>query len=487
MSKIVRSIKNVANGYLSTQILVRKATSNDASGPTTYDMEEISAATHNSQGEFLEIMDMLDRRLNDKGKNWRHVAKSLTVLEYLVRFGSDKCVLWAKDNLYIVTTLTEFVHFDEANVDQGKLIRVKAKELVALLKNSERLARERQQARSGAANSRRERPQQRNSDPYDADLQRALEMSMATALDEQHRRTTDDDDSDLQAALKLSLEEEELRKLRQNQPQGRLQTYNNEENLLDLDGPAQPLLLQQQYYQQMQFAQPTQFFQPQQTYYQVDMFGNPIQQTAGFYYQNPVYGQYGQPQPQTQNLQPQVPQYTGFAPAQTQQPQELKPLKTGSNNPFALPSDSSRQSALQDPSLNTLANSQPAFYTQPTVQQQPQQQQQAQRPQSQQTSRFDDKHELNNLLASGTGLDTFGNTGASRIPHQHTRNGTFINSSGTGYNDVQPELRVSSNATGNPFLNTGMGNGSTSQNRIVAAPTGFGFGNSKEDPSLIDI
>lgn len=25
--------------------------------------------------DFIEIMDMLDRRLNDKGKNWRHVFK----------------------------------------------------------------------------------------------------------------------------------------------------------------------------------------------------------------------------------------------------------------------------------------------------------------------------------------------------------------------------------------------------------------------------
>ncbi|KAM9926556.1 hypothetical protein OXX80_010548, partial [Metschnikowia pulcherrima] len=160
MSKIVRSIKNVANGYSSTQVLVRNATSNDASGPTTYDMEMIAAATYNTQTEFLEIMDMLDRRLNDKGRNWRHVAKSLTVLDYLVRFGAEKCVLWSKDNLYIIKTLREFVHFDEAGTDQGALIRVKAKELVALLRDDERLATERQLARSRRSErSQRPRPE----------------------------------------------------------------------------------------------------------------------------------------------------------------------------------------------------------------------------------------------------------------------------------------------------------------------------------------
>lgn len=27
------------------------------------------------RGDFVEIMEMLDKRLNDKGKNWRHVFK----------------------------------------------------------------------------------------------------------------------------------------------------------------------------------------------------------------------------------------------------------------------------------------------------------------------------------------------------------------------------------------------------------------------------
>lgn len=473
MSKIVRSIKNVANGYSSTQILVRKATSNDPSGPTTYDMEEVAAATYNTQTEFLEIMDMLDRRLNDKGKNWRHVAKSLTVLDYLVRFGSDKCVMWSKDNLYIIKTLREFVHFDEANNDQGALIRVKARELVSLLRDDERLTRERQMAKNKSLRPRRERSE-RPSDPYDADLQRALELSRETADRERSVAPSDETDADLQAALKLSLEEEEMRKLR-GQPQ-----VSANDNLLDLDEPVQ--------------YQPT-YFQPQQTfvqpqYYQVDMFGNPVQQTAGFYAN---YGQFGQPQ----QYQTQIPQYTGFT-------EELKPLKTGSNNPFAL-QDSTQQ---------------PAFFTQPQPQSQPQFQQVSQQPQQaqqyqqqaqqyqQQTqqpalpqtqqqqpqtlalgqSKYNDSHELNTLLATGTGVDTFGNTGATRIPHQHTKTGTFINSSGTGIRNPINDIRLSSNATGNPFLNTGIGNtANATHSRIDAAPTGFGFGNSKDEPSLIDI
>lgn len=503
MSKIVRSIKNKANGYLSAQVLVRNATSNDPSGPTTYEMEEIAAATYNNQTEFLEIMDMLDRRLNDKGKNWRHVAKSLTVLDYLVRFGSTKCVLWSKDNLYIIKTLREFVHFDDTSNDQGAIIRVKAKELVSLLRDDERLTRERQNAK---ANGRRREDERRrperpiNEDPYDSDLQRALELSRETAEEERDRnaRNTESEDPELQAALKLSLEEEEMRKNKNQQ----------NVNLLDL-GDNYGFQQQQQpqyYYQTGQFQpQYNQQFsympqpQQQQQQQQFDMFGNPIQASAtGFFPQ--------QQQPQY-SPQPQIPQFTGFAnPSAANNTEELKPLKTGSNNPFALQDSLSQQQSepqqqqQQQQSLNQMAQNQPSFFTQPQSQAPPQQQPTQLKQQPTSSSRYNDSHELNNLLASGTGVDTFGNTGATRIPHQHTKTGTFINSSGTGYKQAQNDMRLSSNATGNPFLNTGIGatgqngpqmlnhNGQQAPRRIDPAPTGFGFGNSKEgEPSLIDI
>lgn len=47
-------------------------------------------------------MEMLDKRLNDKGKNWRHVFKALTVLDYCLHAGSENVVVYFKDNIYIV-------------------------------------------------------------------------------------------------------------------------------------------------------------------------------------------------------------------------------------------------------------------------------------------------------------------------------------------------------------------------------------------------
>ena len=492
MSKIVRSLKNVANGYTSTQVLVRNATSNDPTGPTTFEMEDIAAATFTSQTDFLEIMDMIDRRLNDKGKNWRHVVKSLTVLDYLVRYGLDKCVLWSKDNLYIIKTLREFVHFDDLSEDQGALIRVKAKELVALLQDDERLARERKNVHSRPSQlfSRPMLPRRR-SEPYDLELQRALELSRETAEQEKTRQQraldAEANDPDLQAALKLSLEEEELRKVRN----------QRDDNLLDLTDHAQPQLqfqpqyvaqYQQPYLQQVPGVDLAYIYQMQAQQAAVqpeyDMFGNLVQPAGVF----ANHGQFGLPQMQ-QYQQPNIPQYTGFVngPAVNAVPaEELKPLKTGSNNPFALQTANSVLASQQPQKqlLNTLvpsqANARLQFYTQPS------EQPQITQPQGPQKSRFNDSHELNNILATGPDIDTYGNTGATRIPHQYTARGSFVPSGGVdGINNA--ELKVSSNATGNPFLNTGIAAAAPKAPHMNAAPTGYGFGNSKDEPSLIDI
>ena len=78
-------------------------------------------------------MDMLDKRLNDKGKNWRHVLKALKVLDYCLHEGSELVVTWAKQNIYIIKTLREFQYSDEDGRDVGQNgkqqqgVRVKAR------------------------------------------------------------------------------------------------------------------------------------------------------------------------------------------------------------------------------------------------------------------------------------------------------------------------------------------------------------------------
>lgn len=73
-----------------------------------------------SPNDFYEIVDMLDKRLNDKGKNWRHVLKSLKVLDYCLHEGSELVVTWARKNVYIIKTLREFQYIDDEGRDVGQ-------------------------------------------------------------------------------------------------------------------------------------------------------------------------------------------------------------------------------------------------------------------------------------------------------------------------------------------------------------------------------
>lgn len=70
---------------------------------------------------------MLDKRLNDKGKNWRHVLKSLKVLDYCLHEGSELVVTWARKNIYIIKTLREFIYLDEEGRDVGASSKSTAK------------------------------------------------------------------------------------------------------------------------------------------------------------------------------------------------------------------------------------------------------------------------------------------------------------------------------------------------------------------------
>jgi epsin len=110
--------KNFAKGYSDIQIRVREATSNDPNTPPLNLLQAISNATH-SQREFMDIFYILGKRLNDSGKNWRHVFKALVVLDYLLRHGSDAVVEYSKVNIHVIKTLKEFQYIDEEGRDQG--------------------------------------------------------------------------------------------------------------------------------------------------------------------------------------------------------------------------------------------------------------------------------------------------------------------------------------------------------------------------------
>ncbi|XP_004205710.1 epsin-2 [Hydra vulgaris] len=140
-----RQVKNVVRNFSDIEVKVRESTSNDPWGPSSSLTSEIADATYNVQA-FSEIMVMLWKRINDHGKNWRHVYKSLVVLDYIVKTGSERVAQQCRENIFAIKTLKDFQFIDKDGKDQGINVREKSKALVALLKDDERLKAERERA-----------------------------------------------------------------------------------------------------------------------------------------------------------------------------------------------------------------------------------------------------------------------------------------------------------------------------------------------------
>ncbi|XP_067279462.1 epsin-3 isoform X3 [Pseudorasbora parva] len=144
-SSLRRQMKNIVNNYTDAEIKVREATSNDPWGPPTSLLMEIADLTFNVVA-FTEVMGIIWKRLNDHGKNWRHVYKALNLLDYLIKSGSDRVAQQCKENIYAIQTLRDFQYIDRDGQDQGMSVREKSKQLVALLRDDEKLKQERSQS-----------------------------------------------------------------------------------------------------------------------------------------------------------------------------------------------------------------------------------------------------------------------------------------------------------------------------------------------------
>lgn len=141
----IRSLKNTLMNFHPMEVKVREATSNDAWGASGTLLRTIAEASFNYE-DYRIIMDTLWKRMSDSGKNYRHVYKSMQLLEYLIMHGAERCIDEAKENVNAVRTLKHFQYIDESGKDQGLNIREKSKKLAVLIGNDQMIAAEREKA-----------------------------------------------------------------------------------------------------------------------------------------------------------------------------------------------------------------------------------------------------------------------------------------------------------------------------------------------------
>ncbi|ALC47574.1 lqfR [Drosophila busckii] len=112
--------------YTEIEGKVREATNDDPWGPTGPLMQELAHATF-SYETFPEVMSMLWKRmLQDNKTNWRRTYKSLLLLNYLVRNGSERVVTSSREHIYDLRSLENYTFTDEGGKDQGINVRHKA-------------------------------------------------------------------------------------------------------------------------------------------------------------------------------------------------------------------------------------------------------------------------------------------------------------------------------------------------------------------------
>ncbi|KAK9714218.1 hypothetical protein RND81_06G079700 [Saponaria officinalis] len=151
LDQTLRDIKRGVNKKVlkvpSIEQKVLDATSNEPWGPHGALLADIAQASRNYH-EYQMIMGVLWKRINDTGKNWRHVYKALTVLEYLVAHGSERVIDDIKEHAYQISTLSDFQYIDSSGRDQGNNVRRKSQSVVALVSDKERIEEVRQKAAS---------------------------------------------------------------------------------------------------------------------------------------------------------------------------------------------------------------------------------------------------------------------------------------------------------------------------------------------------
>lgn len=138
---------NIVMNYTEVEAKVREATNDEQWGPTGKQMTELAQHTFTYE-HFPEVMGMLWKRMLQEGTyNWRRVYKSLLLLNYLVTNGSERVVTSAREHIYDLRRLENYTHVDEFGKDQGVNVRHKAKLLIDLIQNDEKIRMERKKAK----------------------------------------------------------------------------------------------------------------------------------------------------------------------------------------------------------------------------------------------------------------------------------------------------------------------------------------------------
>lgn len=143
--KMLRNAKNNWNNYSEIEILVREATSNDPWGVSSHVMQRIARESE-IPANYHSMIGILWKRLVDF-QHIKHVLKALNLIDYLLRHGPERFVSDVKLRMDTIRRLKGYKYIKNGR-DIGQDVRRKANNIVTLVKDNDRLRKERQTAKS---------------------------------------------------------------------------------------------------------------------------------------------------------------------------------------------------------------------------------------------------------------------------------------------------------------------------------------------------
>ncbi|KAF7299525.1 Epsin domain-containing protein [Mycena indigotica] len=140
--------KNVVLNVSEIEAKVREATNDDPWGASSTLMQDIANRTFNYP-DFNEIMPSIYSRFMEKeARQWRQIYKSLQLLEYLIKNGSERVVDDARSHVSTIKMLRNFHYIDDKGKDEGINVRNRSRELVELLSDVDKIRSERRKAKA---------------------------------------------------------------------------------------------------------------------------------------------------------------------------------------------------------------------------------------------------------------------------------------------------------------------------------------------------
>ena len=147
VTQVFNKVKNAVMNYTEYEVKVRDATNNEPWGASSTLMNEISSATFHFH-HFNEIMTTIYKRLEESSNTeWRKIYKSLQLIEFLLKNGSDSVIDSVKTHARDISQLESFHYIDDKGKDQGLNVRVRAKEILELVHDNSKLQQERIKAK----------------------------------------------------------------------------------------------------------------------------------------------------------------------------------------------------------------------------------------------------------------------------------------------------------------------------------------------------